>query len=174
MEERILVSANSRWLRDRCPFVNLTSGSRIKKATLLYEKNPDEPEDVLKVDGTYAHSVHSAEECLLVKRLPDGPEWVYELKLDGYRAQAIRELKGVRLLSRNRKDLSKRFPGVASSLTQALLPNAVMDGELVAMDEDNCPSFQALQNNPARNSRHVLRRRHPDGPWAGGSRASAP
>ena len=43
-------------------------------------------------------------ECLLVKTLPEGPEWVYELKLDGYRTQAIREADGVRLLSRNGKD----------------------------------------------------------------------
>ena len=34
-------------------------------------------------------------ECLPVKKLPEGPEWVYELKLDGYRAQAIREANGV-------------------------------------------------------------------------------
>ena len=81
-----------------------------------------------------------------MKKLPDGPEWVYELKLDGFRAQAIREVDGVRLLSRNGKDLSKRFPGVVSDLTHALLPNTVVDGDLVAMDEDNRPSFQALQN----------------------------
>ena len=85
-------------------------------------------------------------ECLLVKKLPDGPEWVYELKLDGYRAQAIREADGVRLLSRNGKDLSKRFPRVVSDLTHALMPNTVVDGELVAMDADGRPSFQALQN----------------------------
>jgi len=85
-------------------------------------------------------------ECLLVKKLPDGPDWVYELKLDGYRAQAVRGADGVRLLSRNGKDLSKRFPGVVSALTDALLPNTVVDGELVAMDADNRSSFQALQN----------------------------
>lgn len=49
-------------------------------------------------------------ECLLVKKLPEGPEWVYELKLDGYRAQVIRETDGVRLLSRNAKILASAFP----------------------------------------------------------------
>jgi ATP-dependent DNA ligase len=85
-------------------------------------------------------------ECLPVKKLPDGPEWVYELKLDGYRAQAIREASGVRLLSRNGKDLGKRFPGVISALTHALMPDTVVDGELVATDATGRPSFQALQN----------------------------
>src|ERR1700722_20156700 len=84
-------------------------------------------------------------ECLPVKKLPDGPEWVYELKLDGYRAQAIREADKVRLLSRNGKDLSKRFPRIVSALNHALPANTVVDGEIVAADEDGRPSFQALQ-----------------------------
>jgi bifunctional non-homologous end joining protein LigD len=49
-------------------------------------------------------------ECLPVARLPEGAEWIYELKLDGYRAQAIRDSKGVRVLSRNGKDLTRKYP----------------------------------------------------------------
>jgi len=85
-------------------------------------------------------------ECLPVKNLPDGPEWVYELKLDGYRTQAIREADGVRLLSRNGKDLGRRFPRVVEALAHAIRPNTVIDGELVAMEADGRSSFQALQN----------------------------
>jgi bifunctional non-homologous end joining protein LigD len=85
-------------------------------------------------------------ECLPVKRLPGGPEWVYELKLDGYRTQAICEVEGVRLLSRNGKDLTKRFPGVAAALADALHIGTVVDGELVALDSNGSPSFNALQN----------------------------
>jgi ATP-dependent DNA ligase len=51
------------------------------------------------------------------------------LKLDGYRAQAICEADGVRLLSRNGKDLTKRFDRVAAALTDALHPGTVVDGE---------------------------------------------
>lgn len=82
-------------------------------------------------------------EYLRVKKLPDEPEWVYELKLDGYRAQAIREVDGVRLPSRNGKDLSKRFPGVVSSLTHALLPDTVV--------EPNCKmaTMRCLRSAPA-------------------------
>jgi bifunctional non-homologous end joining protein LigD len=91
-------------------------------------------------------------ECLAVTRLPDGPEWVYELKLDGYRAQAICEAEGVRLLSRNGKDLTKRFQKVAAALTDALHPGTVVDGELVALDSNGNPSFNALQNAHADSS----------------------
>lgn len=79
-------------------------------------------------------------------RLPDGPGWVYELKLDGYRAQAIRDSTGVRLLSRNGKDFSKKFPGVFAALNEAMPNRTVVDGELVAFDFDGRPSFNELQN----------------------------
>ena len=51
-------------------------------------------------------------ECLLVSSLPEGPEWTYEIKLDGYRAQALCDREHTRLLSRNGKDLGQRFPGL--------------------------------------------------------------
>jgi ATP-dependent DNA ligase len=85
-------------------------------------------------------------ECLPVKRLPEGPEWAYELKLDGFRAQAIRDSKGVRLLSRNGKDFSKKHPGVFAALKDAIPEQTVVDGELVAFGADGQPSFNELQN----------------------------
>jgi bifunctional non-homologous end joining protein LigD len=91
-------------------------------------------------------------ECLAVKRLSDGPEWVYQLKLDGYRAQAVCQAEGVRLLSRNGKDLTKRFQKVAAALTDALQPGTVVDGELVALDSNGNPNFNALQNAGADSS----------------------
>ena len=47
-------------------------------------------------------------ECLPVGNLPEGPGWVYELKLDGYRGQAIHDKRGVRILSRRGKDFSRK------------------------------------------------------------------
>lgn len=85
-------------------------------------------------------------DCAPVGRLPEGLGWVYELKLDGYRAQAIRDSTGVRLLSRNGKDFSKRFPGVLAALKQAMPNHTAVDGELVAFDGEGKPSFNELQN----------------------------
>lgn len=88
-------------------------------------------------------------DCLAVTRLPDSPDWVYELKLDGYRAQASRTSRGVRLLSKNGKDLTKRFPVVVNALQDAIDEGTVIDGELVALDADGRPSFNALQSAEA-------------------------
>lgn len=59
-------------------------------------------------------------ECLPVERLPEGDDWIYELKLDGYRAQGVKGSQGARVLSKNGKDLSKKFPAVTAALDDAL------------------------------------------------------
>jgi DNA ligase D-like protein (predicted ligase) len=78
--------------------------------------------------------------------LPDDPaRWEYQLKFDGYRAIAFKSGGRVHLRSRNDNDFSIRYPAVVRGL--AGLPNeTVIDGELVALDEDGRPSFNALQN----------------------------
>lgn len=85
-------------------------------------------------------------ECLPVDRLQEGPEWVYELKLDGYRAQAIRDKNGAYLYSRNGKEFSRKFPLVFAALEGALPIGTALDGEMVAFDENGVLSFMALQN----------------------------
>jgi len=69
-------------------------------------------------------------ECLPVGSLPDGPGWVHQLKLDGYRAQAMRDNRGVHLLSRNGKDFSRKFPGVFAALMKALPLGTALDGRV--------------------------------------------
>ncbi|HEY7291743.1 MAG TPA: non-homologous end-joining DNA ligase [Vicinamibacterales bacterium] len=77
--------------------------------------------------------------------LPSGEQWLYELKLDGYRAIAFKRNGEVRLRSRNDHDFNARYPAVVKAL--ATLPdNTVVDGEIVAFDEEGRPSFSALQN----------------------------
>ena len=88
-------------------------------------------------------------ECLPVDHLSDGPGRVYGLKLDGYRGQAIRDVRGLHLLSRNGKDFSKKFPAVFAALNEALTAGTALDGELVAFDENGQPSFNAIQNSSA-------------------------
>jgi bifunctional non-homologous end joining protein LigD len=77
--------------------------------------------------------------------LPEGPQWSYELKLDGYRAIAFKRDGTVGLRSRNDKDFSARYPAVVKALGK-LPDNTVIDGEVVAFDEHGRPSFNALQN----------------------------
>jgi bifunctional non-homologous end joining protein LigD len=83
--------------------------------------------------------------CLGVQKLPEGPAWQYEVKLDGYRAIGVRTKGGVELWSRNKRDFSRRFSIVARAL-EALPVETVLDGEIVAVNSDGRPSFGSLQN----------------------------
>src|SRR5215471_17349865 len=75
----------------------------------------------------------------------DGSQWEYQLKLDGYRAVAFKHAGKLHLRSRNDNDFAARYPAVLEGL--AKLPNeTVIDGELVAFDEEGRPSFNAMQN----------------------------
>jgi DNA ligase D-like protein (predicted ligase) len=83
-------------------------------------------------------------DCLPVAKLPEGAQWVWELKWDGYRAVAVKD-STVKLYSRNHKSLDKKFPYISEALTE--LPNeTVVDGEIVALDDQGRPSFNLLQN----------------------------
>jgi DNA ligase D-like protein (predicted ligase) len=77
--------------------------------------------------------------------LPDTDEWLYELKLDGYRAIAFKRDGTIHLRSRNNNDFSGRYPGVVKALAK-MPDNTVIDGEVIAFDQDGRPSFNALQN----------------------------
>jgi DNA ligase D-like protein (predicted ligase) len=77
--------------------------------------------------------------------LPENPQWLYELKLDGYRAIAFKRNGTVHLRSRNDNDFSVRYPAVVEALAK-LPDNTVIDGEVVAFDQEGRPSFNALQN----------------------------
>jgi DNA ligase D-like protein (predicted ligase) len=79
------------------------------------------------------------------ERLPEGPAWLYELKLDGYRAIAAKSAGRVRVWSRNENDFGQRYPAIAAAFAK-LPDDTVVDGEIVALDEDGRPSFNALQN----------------------------
>src|SRR5882762_7065998 len=77
--------------------------------------------------------------------LPEGERWEYQLKLDGYRAIAFKSKGTVHLRSRNDKDFSLRYADVVKGL--AKLPDeTVIDGEVIALDDDGRPSFNILQN----------------------------
>ena len=83
----------------------------------------------------------------LVSDAPTGDDWVHELKFDGYRILARVEDGAARLITRNGKDWTEQFPGVAEALSELACESAVVDGEVVVLDADGRTSFQLLQNS---------------------------
>ena len=73
-------------------------------------------------------------DCAPVPKLIDGPGWVYEIKLDGYRAVAVKSDGGVNLFSRRHKLFNHQYPYLVEALNE-LPEGTVVDGEVVALDE---------------------------------------
>jgi bifunctional non-homologous end joining protein LigD len=92
----------------------------------------------------------------IVQKLPEGPRWLYEVKLDGYRAIAIKRGRHVEIRSRNNKDLTAAYPSVTAAVQQLAVKNVVLDGEIVAVDSAGRPSFQALQHRSARTDHQIV------------------
>src|SRR6266404_3606903 len=91
------------------------------------------------------HFIESME-CLPVSKLPEGPEWTYEIKLDGYRLEAVKNAGlHVTLYSRRRNGLNEKFHYIATALDD-LPDSTVLDGELVAIDSKGRTDFNLLQN----------------------------
>jgi bifunctional non-homologous end joining protein LigD len=80
---------------------------------------------------------------------------LYEVKYDGFRAIAAFSGSGLSFKSRNGNDLSGRFPTVAAALKQLRVAEAVLDGEVVALDRKGRSSFQLLQNQSGGDLRFV-------------------
>ena len=74
------------------------------------------------------------------------PDWIFEPKWDGYRALCLIEHDSVRFMSRNKKELTKRFPELSTINKSIKTHSAILDGEIVGLDENEVPCFENLQN----------------------------
>jgi bifunctional non-homologous end joining protein LigD len=80
--------------------------------------------------------------------VPSGSDWLYEIKWDGYRSICFINNGKVRMLSRRANPMENQFPEIANALARSVkADNAILDGEIVALDENGSPSFQLLQNH---------------------------
>lgn len=92
-------------------------------------------------------SVIDPELATYVDNPPDGDRWLHEIKFDGYRLIAFITNKKVKLVTRHHQDWTDKFITIADSLQKLKLPNAIFDGEIVALDQNQHSDFQLLQNS---------------------------
>ena len=115
------------------------------KNWLLLKKRESDNESRPRSKRRYTPMLATPEE-----RVPSGEGWLFEVKWDGYRALAYLRGGEATLVSRNGNDLTERFRGIANAISRSMkTPDAVLDGEVCALDEDGRPSFSAMQQGKA-------------------------
>jgi DNA ligase D-like protein (predicted ligase) len=82
----------------------------------------------------------------LVDEPPEGPEWLHEIKFDGYRMHARLDRGAVRLLTRTGLDWTNKYPAVAAAVVSLPARQAYLDGELCGVRPDGTTSFSLIQN----------------------------
>lgn len=138
--EAIAAAPERVWHSNKSVAENVRSG-RVRKKKL--ELAP------AGVDGARKCALPSsidAELATLVDAPPSGPDWLHEIKLDGYRMLCRVADGKCRIVSRNGKDWTQAFATIADAVARLPVESAWLDGEIVVMDTRGRTSFQALQN----------------------------
>ena len=94
--------------------------------------------------------------CALVEDPPDGKDWISEIKFDGYRLLCWNDHGKARLVTRNGNDWTDRLPALARAIAALGVDTGLLDGELVALDQDGISSFPALQAALSAGRDHTL------------------
>jgi bifunctional non-homologous end joining protein LigD len=123
--------------------------SKSKPGNLVPESLATSPSAAVKdVSGAVRKPMPTAVYPMLATSIEkpfDSPEWLFEIKWDGYRAIAFIDSGKVRLVSRNQNDLSAQFGELATLSQFVKARRAILDGEIVALDEQGRPSFSLMQ-----------------------------
>lgn len=89
----------------------------------------------------------SVELATLTNKIPKGKNWIFEIKYDGYRMLSFKENKKVKIFSRNNVEYTNKFKSIANSLIDIEQDSFVVDGEIVAFDENGRSDFGLLQDH---------------------------
>jgi len=109
---------------------------------------PSVVKEVVPITGPVKRSMPATIHPMLAESVDepfDGADWVFEIKWDGYRAIAFIESGRVRLVSRNQNDLTPRYPELRDLPQFLKAKSAILDGEVVALDEQGRASFSLMQ-----------------------------
>ncbi len=120
-----------------------TTGGADKK-----KKNSSVVKEVAKVMGARKASMPTVIHPMLatlVEEPFDNPQWLFEIKWDGYRSLAFLDGEKARLVSRNQNDMTSQYPELRDLPNYVRARTAVLDGEIVALDDSGRPSFSLMQ-----------------------------
>jgi bifunctional non-homologous end joining protein LigD len=104
------------------------------------------PKSTRRVRTLRKLAVPKPELATLVDRVPEGDDWLHEIKFDGYRILARVADGQARLITRNGNDWTDRLGALAGAFRELDVTSALLDGELVVLGENGISSFQRLQN----------------------------
>ena len=82
----------------------------------------------------------------LVEKAPDGPDWLHEIKFDGYRMHARLDAGRVQILTRRGNDWTEKYPAIAKAIAGMRAHSAYLDGELCGVLPDGRTAFNLIQN----------------------------
>ena len=135
----------------------LLSGKKLKGAWSLIKTN-DKNWLIVKIDDQFTKQEKPQKTKLpfktcqvqlatLTEKIPNGKDWLFEIKYDGYRIVSYVENGKVKMLSRNNIDYTNKFASLKKSLQQIKEDNFIVDGEVVVFDKNGKTDFGMLQNN---------------------------
>jgi bifunctional non-homologous end joining protein LigD len=78
---------------------------------------------------------------------PSGPDWIHEIKHDGFRIMARRDAAGVRLITRNGNDFTRQFPAAAAAIAALPGRSCLIDGEAIACDDNGLAVFDLIRRH---------------------------
>src|SRR3954451_13931698 len=99
--------------------------------------------------------------------VPVGPDWIHELKHDGWRILARKDGDRVRLWSRNGRNWTADFPGIVAALVALPIQSCVLDSEAVTHDQEGWPDFHRLQSKTGRERAELVCVRPAHHQWRG-------
>src|SRR5205823_9607997 len=112
-----------------------------KKRMPMTSSQPDR-----KVDPASPPTWIKPQLAALVKQAPDGPDWLHEIKFDGYRMHARLDAGRVQILTRRGNDWTDKYPSIAEAIAGLPAQNAYFDGELCGVRSDGRTAFNLMQN----------------------------
>jgi bifunctional non-homologous end joining protein LigD len=148
---RLTFTLKGEKLRGTWHLVRTRQGEKGDKSWLLFKSRDDHARDTSVPEGARPARLDAKppepELATLVESAPDGDAWLHELKFDGYRVLARLDHGKVTLHTRRGNDWTDRMPGLVRELERWKVETAIVDGEIVVLDEQGRSDFQRLQNS---------------------------